>query len=77
MKAINPNVKFTLQATIDALQAHMKSKSEDSFEEIRAKVVPLAGADDGTVHQACLDAGYEVVVESAIAPVEPEPEEIP
>lgn len=47
---------------VAALQLHMTNAGDDvSFDSIRAEVVGFAGLTDGEVHQAVIDAGYEVI----------------
>ncbi len=47
------------RAKLDALVAHMSSRHEVSFDDLR-KVPVLAGLTDGQIHQAAIDGGLEV-----------------
>jgi len=61
MRVINRKVKHTQAAELADLTNFMRTRRDASFDDIRLAVSGLANEPDHIVHQAVIDAGFEVV----------------
>ena len=63
MRIINPNRRTpATDALTAAVTAFMQDKEQADFTALRAAIPALLDAPDGAVHQAALDAGFEVAL---------------